>query len=116
MKLTAIYTKLENGKIRATIRVDEENDFPASRIFSRDTVTNAGSILPGETTVTMNGDKLKLQEISYVLREWDSSKDSWDYSTPELAKEAVKVGIAYLKEKLDEWRAIEFPHSETFDI
>jgi len=108
MKLTAIYTKLDDGRIQTYIKVDEMGDYPTNEIFS-----STNGILPIEKP---DGEVETFDTIEYALEERDSHECQWYYSTPEVAKEAVKIAIAYLSDKLNEWRNVKLPHSETFDI
>ena len=109
MKLNAVFTKLENGNIRLSIKVVENEDYPTCNIFHADPGRSPLTLLPGE----QDG---KLQGIEYILGSGDCNYESWNYSNSVVAREALKHAITRLTSQLKSWRGIETPYHEEFNI
>jgi hypothetical protein len=96
MKLQAEYMKEANGSIGVTIRITDSGDFPTVNVFE------PASENPSDET--WNIGQCTQSTISNTL------------PSPDEAKQWVLAQVDALKRELDNWRGIQVPESEEFDI
>jgi len=95
MKLKTNFKKLTNGRIEATIRITDHEDFPESTIFG----------LSDYSVESWKG--FEHDENSYISAFFD---------TPEKAQEWVDTEIGNIADLLEAWRSIELPPEKEYSI
>jgi len=95
MKLKTNFRKLTNGRIEATIRITDHEDFPESTIFDLSDFS------------TKSWKCFEHDENSYIFATFD---------TPDLAQDWINAEIDNITILLDAWRSIELPAEREYSI
>jgi len=95
MKLKTNFRKLTNGRIEATIRVTDHEDFPESTIFD----------ISDYSTESWN--RFASGENTYIFAIFD---------TPALAQDWINAEIGNITILLEAWRSIELPSEQEYSI
>ena len=96
MKIRVEYEKMDSGKIRTSINVVDNHDYPTIHIFEDD------EDYPGKGSFS-----LEPGNQPYII---------FVAETPEEAREDAQVQIWALKRHLSDWRAVIAPQKEEYTI